>query len=104
MVPKAHGLERLVEALRALPGVGPRSAQRMAYHLLQHDRGARTNALDVDHVRPVAQAHRDGHAFLLGECLHHRAGELADAEAREHREAERQDMRIEPVASAFRIA
>ena len=31
---------RLVEALRVLPGVGPRSAQRMAYHLLQHDRAA----------------------------------------------------------------
>ena len=38
-VPSAKGLERLVEALRVLPGVGPRSAQRMAYHLLQHDRG-----------------------------------------------------------------
>jgi recombination protein RecR len=37
-VPTAKGVERLVEALRALPGVGPRSAQRMAYHLLQHDR------------------------------------------------------------------
>ena len=37
-VPTSLGLERLVEALRALPGVGPRSAQRMAYHLLQHDR------------------------------------------------------------------
>jgi recombination protein RecR len=37
-VPTAQGLERLVEALRVLPGVGPRSAQRMAYHLLQHDR------------------------------------------------------------------
>jgi recombination protein RecR len=37
-VPGAKGLERLVEALRALPGVGPRSAQRMAYHLLQDDR------------------------------------------------------------------
>ena len=34
----SRGLERLVEALRVLPGVGPRSAQRMAYHLLQHDR------------------------------------------------------------------
>jgi recombination protein RecR len=38
-VPGAKGLERLLEALRVLPGVGPRSAQRMAYHLLQHDRG-----------------------------------------------------------------
>lgn len=37
-VPTAKGVERLVEALRVLPGVGPRSAQRMAYHLLQHDR------------------------------------------------------------------
>ncbi|KND58311.1 Recombination protein RecR [Candidatus Paraburkholderia schumanniana] len=31
-------LSALVEALRALPGVGPKSAQRMAYHLMQHDR------------------------------------------------------------------
>ncbi|MGE5130786.1 MAG: recombination mediator RecR [Sphingomonadaceae bacterium] len=37
-IPTAKGVERLVEALRVLPGVGPRSAQRMAYHLLQHDR------------------------------------------------------------------
>jgi recombination protein RecR len=32
-------LESLIEALRRLPGVGPKSAQRMAFHLLQHDRG-----------------------------------------------------------------
>ena len=31
-------IEALVEALRVLPGVGPKSAQRMAYHLLQHDK------------------------------------------------------------------
>ena len=37
-VPTARGLERLVQALRVLPGVGPRSAQRMAFHLLQHER------------------------------------------------------------------
>ena len=37
-VPRAQGLDQLVQALRVLPGVGPRSAQRMAYHLLQHDR------------------------------------------------------------------
>ncbi|PKO31242.1 MAG: recombination protein RecR [Betaproteobacteria bacterium HGW-Betaproteobacteria-7] len=36
------GLEALIEALRCLPGVGPKSAQRMAYHLLQREReGAR---------------------------------------------------------------
>ena len=37
-VPGSQALDRLVEALRVLPGVGPRSAQRMAYHLLQNDR------------------------------------------------------------------
>jgi recombination protein RecR len=31
-------LEQLVEALRCLPGVGPKSAQRMALHLLERDR------------------------------------------------------------------
>jgi quercetin dioxygenase-like cupin family protein len=31
-------LDFLTEALRRLPGVGPKSAQRMAYHLMQHDR------------------------------------------------------------------
>jgi len=33
-------LDALIEALRRLPGVGQKSAQRMAYHLLQHDRPA----------------------------------------------------------------
>jgi recombination protein RecR len=32
-------LSRLIEALRRLPGVGPKSAQRMAFHLLDRDRG-----------------------------------------------------------------
>ena len=31
-------LDELIVALRCLPGVGPKSAQRMAYHLLQPDR------------------------------------------------------------------
>jgi recombination protein RecR len=31
-------LASLIDALRTLPGVGPKSAQRMAYHLMQHDR------------------------------------------------------------------
>ncbi|BBI99278.1 recombination protein RecR [Ferrigenium kumadai] len=31
-------LDELITALRCLPGVGPKSAQRMAYHLLQRDR------------------------------------------------------------------
>ena len=31
-------LARLIESLRCLPGVGPKSAQRMAFHLLERDR------------------------------------------------------------------
>ena len=49
-------LEDLIESLRCLPGVGPKSAQRMAYHLLQRDHagaqrlaGALTQALG--HIR-----------------------------------------------------
>jgi len=35
-------IDSLIEALRCLPGVGPKSAQRMAYHLLERNRdGAR---------------------------------------------------------------
>ena len=33
-------LEALIAALKYLPGVGPKSAQRMAYHLLQRDKPA----------------------------------------------------------------
>lgn len=49
-------LDQLAESLRRLPGVGPKSAVRMAHHLLQHDReGARMigdamlNALEMIH-------------------------------------------------------
>jgi recombination protein RecR len=39
-------LDALIDALRRLPGVGVKSAQRMAFHLLQHDRdGANRIAL-----------------------------------------------------------
>lgn len=38
MLQRPDSLEALIQALRHLPGVGPKSAQRMAYHLLQHDR------------------------------------------------------------------
>jgi recombination protein RecR len=40
-------LDQLIEALRCLPGVGPKSAQRMALHLLERDRdgGVRLSAI-----------------------------------------------------------
>ena len=34
---KPAALDELIQALRCLPGVGPKSAQRMAFHLLQRD-------------------------------------------------------------------
>lgn len=37
-MPDTHSLASLIEALRRLPGVGAKSAARMAYHLMQHDR------------------------------------------------------------------
>jgi recombination protein RecR len=44
-------LEALKQALRRLPGVGPKSAQRMAFHLLQRDReGARQLAQALTHA------------------------------------------------------
>ena len=33
-----ESLSQLIDALRCLPGVGPKSAQRMAFHLLQRDK------------------------------------------------------------------
>ena len=36
-------LEQLIDSLRCLPGVGPKSAQRMAYYLLQRDRKGASN-------------------------------------------------------------
>jgi recombination protein RecR len=55
-------LMSLVEALKALPGVGVKSAQRMAFHLLQHDRDAAlrlATALDaaVHDIRHCARCH-----------------------------------------------
>jgi len=44
-------LDELIAALRCLPGVGPKSAQRMAYHLLQRDRaGALHLAESLQHA------------------------------------------------------
>lgn len=53
-------LEDLIEALRCLPGVGPRSAQRMAYHLLQRDQNgakrlSRALEMAVERLRHCAR-------------------------------------------------
>lgn len=48
-------IHRLIEDLRRLPGVGPKSAQRMAFYLLEHDREgasklAKTLIEAIDHI------------------------------------------------------
>ena len=66
-------LEGLIDALRRLPGVGMKSAQRMAYHLLQHDRdGARrlATALNdaVTRMRHCARCHTFTEAEVCATC------------------------------------
>ena len=53
-------LNQLVEALRCLPGVGPKSAQRMAFHLLERDRegGRRLARVMADAMERVSRCKR----------------------------------------------
>jgi recombination protein RecR len=53
-------IQELIDSLRALPGVGPKSAQRMAFHLLERNRPAgQSLALSLskamDHVKNCQQ-------------------------------------------------
>jgi recombination protein RecR len=66
-------LTTLVDALRRLPGVGVKSAQRMAFHLLQHDRDgalrlaqALTGA--VNHIRHCTRCHTFSERALCAVC------------------------------------
>ena len=66
-------LDALIEALRRLPGVGVKSAQRMAFHLLQHDReGAQRLAMSlssaVANVRHCERCHSFTEAALCRIC------------------------------------
>lgn len=59
-------LDGLIEALRRLPGVGVKSAQRMAFHLLQHDRvGAERLALALQNA--VARMQHCGRCHTFSE-------------------------------------
>ena len=66
-------LDALIEALRRLPGVGIKSAQRMAFHLLQHDRdGARRIATSlqaaVASIRHCERCHTFTEATVCSIC------------------------------------
>ena len=66
-------LSGLIEALRVLPGVGQKSAQRMAYHLLQHDRQgaiklAQMLLQSVDEIGHCERCHTFTRDRLCGVC------------------------------------
>jgi recombination protein RecR len=65
-------VDELIEALRCLPGVGRKSAQRMAFHLLERDRNGATalaRALDaIDGVRHCRECRMFADAELCGLC------------------------------------
>ena len=70
---KPAALDELIAALRCLPGVGPKSAQRMAYHLLQRDRkGAeklsQSLAGAVDRIRNCGRCNTFTEAEICGLC------------------------------------
>ena len=66
-------LDGLIDALRRLPGVGVKSAQRMAFHLLQHDRASAqrlARALDdaVARMRHCERCHAFTESVLCATC------------------------------------
>ena len=67
-------LDALIQALRRLPGVGVKSAQRMAFHLLQHDRGgaqqlSQALARACEQVRHCERCHTFTEGAVCGTCL-----------------------------------
>ena len=73
-------LEELIEALRCLPGVGPKSAQRMAYHLLQRDqKGARRLARAREQAVEVLRHCSRCNAFSENEVCERCASPRRDA-------------------------
>ena len=69
-------LEELASSLRCLPGVGPKAAQRMALHLLQHDRdGAMRLAHALEHATESVRHCERCNTFTEGElCALCRSG------------------------------
>jgi recombination protein RecR len=68
-------IDQLVEALRCLPGVGPKSAQRMAFQLLERNRGG-GRALAAALERALEQVGHCGECHTLTELP--RCGICAD--------------------------
>jgi recombination protein RecR len=67
-------LTTLIDALRTLPGVGQKSAQRMAFHLLQHDRAgaerlARALNQAIAEVGHCSKCHTFSEVAVCATCL-----------------------------------
>jgi len=79
-MPQQPLLESLMEALRCLPGVGPKSAQRMAFHLLERDRegGRRLSLLLSESMQRIGHCTR---------CRTFSENELCNLCANPHRDA-----------------
>jgi len=72
-IDKPAALEELIQSLRCLPGVGPKSAQRMAYHLLQRDkkgadRLARSLSESLDRIRHCERCNTFTENEICGLC------------------------------------
>jgi recombination protein RecR len=66
-------LDELIAALRCLPGVGPKSAQRMAYHMLQRDPGgarrlAGALGLALERIRHCEKCNSFAEEVVCGLC------------------------------------
>lgn len=63
-------LETLIESLRCLPGVGPKSAQRMALYLLEHNRSGASTLADAlrDAVDRIGHCQRCRNLTELALC------------------------------------
>lgn len=67
-------LEKLITALKVLPGVGPKSAQRIAFHLMQRERGGAhklARALDdaLNHVTHCRRCNTFSETELCNLCV-----------------------------------
>jgi len=90
-------ISRLIEALRCLPGVGPKSAQRMAYNLLERDRQGALHLADslreaVEKIGNCSRCRTFSETELCPVCSHPRRDQSticivespSDVEALEH--------------------
>lgn len=67
-------VQKLIDALRGLPGIGQKSAQRMTFHLLQHDRRGAVSLAQallqaVDEIGHCERCHTFSRDRICATCL-----------------------------------